>query len=105
MAHIAHGVLACVEYSVNGVFLYRLPAFQHPLLSSSSTHFFICCSIATVKHFHLVYHNSELFIMFRKKQTEVEAAHGAQGNIYNFMVVFFAALGSFTYGYNSSMQV
>jgi hypothetical protein len=43
--------------------------------------------------------------MFRKKQTEVEAAHGAQGNIYNFMVVFFAALGSFTYGYSSSMLV
>lgn len=30
-------------------------------------------------------------------------AHGAKGNSYNFMVVFFAALGSFTYGFSSSI--
>ena len=41
--------------------------------------------------------------MFRKKDSEGEVAHGAKGNAYNFMVVFFAALGSFTYGYSSSM--
>jgi hypothetical protein len=41
--------------------------------------------------------------MFRKKASEGEVAHGAKGNAYNFMVVFFAALGSFTYGYSSSM--
>lgn len=27
----------------------------------------------------------------------------AKGNRYNFMVVFFAALGSFTYGFNSAI--
>lgn len=39
----------------------------------------------------------------RKRDVEHQTDHGAQGNSYNFMVVFFAALGSFTYGYNSSI--
>ena len=43
--------------------------------------------------------------MFRRKLAEGEVGHGAEGNAYNFMVVFFAALGSFTYGYSSSMSV
>ena len=30
-------------------------------------------------------------------------AHSAKANTYNFIVVFFSALGSFTYGYNSSI--
>lgn len=33
----------------------------------------------------------------------VDASHAAKANTYNFSVVFFAALGSFTYGYNSSI--
>ena len=32
-----------------------------------------------------------------------EASHSAKANTYNFYVVFFSALGSFTYGYNSSI--
>jgi hypothetical protein len=44
----------------------------------------------------------------RKGRTTQDAhledeTHSAKGNSYNFMVVFFAALGSFTYGYNSSI--
>jgi hypothetical protein len=34
---------------------------------------------------------------------EADASHSAKANTYNFLVVFFAALGSFTYGYNSSI--
>jgi MFS family permease len=42
--------------------------------------------------------------MFKSKgDPEAQAAHGAKGNPYNFIVVFFAALGSFTYGYSSSI--
>ncbi|KAK3717672.1 hypothetical protein LTR37_005739 [Vermiconidia calcicola] len=42
--------------------------------------------------------------MGRKHDAESHVGHGeAKGNSYNFMVVFFAALGSFTYGYNSSI--
>ena len=42
--------------------------------------------------------------MFRRKQdSDDQLVHGAQGNSYNFIVVFFAALGSFTYGYSSSI--
>ncbi len=33
----------------------------------------------------------------------VDASHSAKANTYNFYVVFFSALGSFTYGYNSSI--
>jgi hypothetical protein len=33
----------------------------------------------------------------------VNASHSAKANTYNFYVVFFSALGSFTYGYNSSI--
>lgn len=39
----------------------------------------------------------------RKRDVENQAAHAAKGNVYNFMVVFFAALGSFTYGFSSSI--
>ena len=39
----------------------------------------------------------------RKKAADEHSIHGAKGNSYNFMVVFFAALGSFTYGFNSSI--
>ena len=42
--------------------------------------------------------------MFKRKSSPERAAvHGAEGNSYNFIVVFFAALGSFTYGYCSSI--
>lgn len=33
----------------------------------------------------------------------VDTSHSAKANTYNFYVVFFSALGSFTYGYNSSI--
>ena len=39
----------------------------------------------------------------RKTDPEKENVHDARGNGYNFIVVFFAALGSFTYGYSSSI--
>jgi hypothetical protein len=43
----------------------------------------------------------------RKSDAEAQhttsGTHSAKGNGYNFLVVFFAALGSFTYGYNSSI--
>lgn len=39
----------------------------------------------------------------RKADAEAQTAHGAKGNSYNFIVVFFAALGSFTYGFSSSI--
>lgn len=38
-----------------------------------------------------------------KDDHERQTAHAARGNGYNFIVVFFAALGSFTYGYCSSI--
>ncbi|KAF2100563.1 general substrate transporter [Rhizodiscina lignyota] len=45
--------------------------------------------------------------MFRRKekaQTEEHSdAASAKGNGYNFIIVFFVALGSFTYGYNSAI--
>ena len=50
--------------------------------------------------------------MFKRKRDSVgeyahgeesHTAHGAKGNGYNFIVVFFAALGSFTYGFSSSI--
>ncbi|KAK5261919.1 hypothetical protein LTR40_001298 [Exophiala xenobiotica] len=37
------------------------------------------------------------------KGDAVDASHSAKANTYNFYVVFFSALGSFTYGYNSSI--
>jgi hypothetical protein len=39
----------------------------------------------------------------RGAKEAVEATPAAKANTYNFLVVFFAALGSFTYGYNSSI--
>ncbi len=39
----------------------------------------------------------------RKHDAESQTAHGAKANGFNFMVVFFAALGSFTYGFSSSI--
>ncbi len=39
----------------------------------------------------------------RDKADVVDASHSAKANTYNFYVVFFSALGSFTYGYNSSI--
>lgn len=39
----------------------------------------------------------------RNRDPETQVAHAAKGNSYNFIVVFFAALGSFTYGFNSSI--
>jgi hypothetical protein len=39
----------------------------------------------------------------RGKVDAVDASHSAKANTYNFYVVFFSALGSFTYGYNSSI--
>lgn len=39
----------------------------------------------------------------KEEQNAASATHSAKGNSYNFLVVFFAALGSFTYGYNSSI--
>ena len=42
--------------------------------------------------------------MFKRKgDAEAQTAHGAKGNSYNFIVVFFSALGSFTYGFSSSI--
>jgi hypothetical protein len=42
--------------------------------------------------------------MFKRKgDAEAQTSHGAKGNSYNFIVVFFAALGSFTYGFSSSI--
>ena len=41
--------------------------------------------------------------MSRNHDAVESQAHAAKGNTYNFMVVFFAALGSFTYGYSSSI--
>lgn len=41
--------------------------------------------------------------MFKRKDAEAQVEHGAKGNSYNFIIVFFAALGSFTYGYSSSI--
>ncbi|KAK5167528.1 uncharacterized protein LTR77_007227 [Saxophila tyrrhenica] len=39
----------------------------------------------------------------KKRDPENQGNHAAKGNGYNFMVVFFAALGSFTYGFSSSI--
>lgn len=43
--------------------------------------------------------------MSSKSHTQEDGSAGfaAKGNRYNFMVVFFAALGSFTYGFNSAI--
>ncbi|KAK4947592.1 hypothetical protein LTR10_013538 [Elasticomyces elasticus] len=43
--------------------------------------------------------------MFSAHHTQADgfAVSAAKGNRYNFMVVFFAALGSFTYGFNSAI--
>jgi hypothetical protein len=59
---------------------------------------------------HIYFHSSSLAAylsmgLFKRGSGDVEAdgSHAAKANTYNFLVVFFAALGSFTYGYNSSI--
>jgi hypothetical protein len=42
-------------------------------------------------------------ILKHSRGEAVNSTHSAKANTYNFIVVFFAALGSFTYGYNSSI--
>jgi len=67
----------------------------------------ICRSLPWTLPFNILFLSSvrcPVLKMFkRKRDPEAQVAHGAKGNSYNFMVVFFAALGSFTYGFSSSI--